>query len=526
VDVVVGSEITNRFDIRYLARTPSDTRDTVSRLMSETIRYVREKSRAGHYETKAFWDMVVCGLGCVELYQDFEEDDEGLTLLKRISPFYVRPDPFAREVNLRDSRYVIRRAWVSRRDMKYMFEDKWDDLKESIQQTADSAPSGIQRIMGYSAKDAGFYNAKSQEFLVNDYQYYLRRKLWKVRNPITQEVLEARTEKEYKQLVDMIRESALINSYPITDAFEMENVNQVPRREYRRAYICGDIVLAESDIPTNHFSYYFITGFEDHQEDKTSWFGLVRPLRDPQRWSNKFFSQMIYMVSTSPKGGLYYEDGAFDDEEQAKRDHARPNTMIKVLPGGINKIHQREQLRPISGLDSMMEHAINAIPNVSGVNYFLQGLQSGNQPGVVVQSYQKQGMVILSCLLDALQQYREDVGDGYLAHVREYMPDNRIIRINDELGADQIVHYSKELASHKYDIVVSQSPTTPNQQKEFWEMMTTTNLFGQLMQLFPIPSSIFNYMPLPDQFKKDWVKEVEMQKQMMAGMPTAEGATA
>lgn len=517
IDVVVGSEITNRFDIKYLARTPSDSREKMGSIMTETVRYVRDKCRASSYESKAFFDAVLCGYGCIEIYQDYEQDPDGLTMIRRVSPFYMRPDPNARDTNLRDKKYVIRRAWISKDDIAFMWPEGYEKLKDATFSNPGDTSNGnlnIQRLAGYAAKDAGFYRKAASEYLINDYQWYERSSMWRIQDPTSGDLVEAMSLNEKKQLIGFIQEKASAMRYPLSDTFEEQYVTKLPRRDYYRAYICGDVVLSKAKIKTGDFTYYFITGFEDHQEDGTKWFGLMRPMRDPQRYVNKFFSQMVYIMATASKGGLFFEEGTFEDEAEAKRQYAQPNSLIKLLPGGYDKIHERNTANYPTGMESLLEHASNAIPNVSGVNYFLQGLQSGNQPGVVVQSYQKQGMTILSVLFESYNQYKEDIGGSHLEFIRNYMPDNQLIRITDESGGDQIIQYSKDQSAQKYDIVVTQSPTSPNQQKEFWDMMTQTNLLGTLMELgYPVPPSIFNYLPLPDSLRQDWVAEVQQQMQ-------------
>jgi hypothetical protein len=528
VDTVVGSQITNRYDIKYLARTPDPTRETVSKLMTETVRYVRERSRASHHETKAFWDMVVCGLGCIEIYQDYESDPDGVTIIKRVSPFYMRPDPDAREVNLRDKRYVIRRAWVSEDDFRFMWPEAYEKLDKKAQDISsrpDSPNVSIQRIAGYNAKDSGFYNKKKGEYLVNDYQWYERASWWRIQNPLTGELIEAHSSQNKNDAIRLIAEEAAMRGTFIQDSFEDQFVAKLPKKVYKRAFICDDVVLSVEELRTGGFTYNFLTGFEDHTEQSTQWFGLMRAMRDPQRYTNKFFSQMVYIMASAAKSGYFYEDGTFENENEARRLFAQPNSLIKLLPGGANKLIERQGARFPTGLESLMEHSMNAIPNVTGVNLFLQGLQGGSEPGVVVQSYQQQGMTILSVLFDSFQQYQEDIGDAYLAFIREYMPDGMIVRINNEKGGEQIVSYAKATAFQKYDIVVTQSPSSPNMQREFWDMMTQTNLLGQLIDLgYPVPPSIFNYMPLPDQFRQDWMKEIELQRQMeMQQMMAAAG---
>jgi hypothetical protein len=61
------------------------------------------------------------------------------------------------------------------------------------------------------------------------------------------------------------------------------------RKVYRQAYL-GNVLLEIGDAPAkNHFSFKCMTGKRDR--NKNTFFGIVRAMKDPARWSNKWMSQ-------------------------------------------------------------------------------------------------------------------------------------------------------------------------------------------------------------------------------------------
>jgi hypothetical protein len=75
------------------------------------------------------------------------------------------------------------------------------------------------------------------------------------------------------------------------------------RKVYRQAYLGANVLLEIGDAPCkDHFSFKCMTGKRDR--NKNTFFGIVRAMKDPARWSNKWMSQTMHIMNTTAKGGI------------------------------------------------------------------------------------------------------------------------------------------------------------------------------------------------------------------------------
>ena len=66
INAVSGSEITNRFETRFFPRTADD--EMFAEIVTETLRYIRQRADVEHEESGAFRDAVICGMGATEFW--------------------------------------------------------------------------------------------------------------------------------------------------------------------------------------------------------------------------------------------------------------------------------------------------------------------------------------------------------------------------------------------------------------------------------------------------------------------------
>jgi hypothetical protein len=78
---------------------------------------------------------------------------------------------------------------------------------------------------------------------------------------------------------------------------------------------------------------------------------------------------------------------------------------------------------------ALLQYAVQAIPQVTGVNFELLGQQDIQNPGVVEAMRKQAGMTVLATLFDSLRRYRKILGRIRLQVIQTRMSDGRIIRI-------------------------------------------------------------------------------------------------
>src|SRR5690606_902047 len=97
------------------------------------------------------------------------------------------------------------------------------------------------------------------------------------------------------------------------------------RKVYRQAYL-GRVLLEIGEAPCrDRLSVFCSTGKRDR--NKNCFYGLVRSMKDPQRWANKWLSQTLHIMNTTAKGGIVAERGIFDNDEDAEESWAKQDSI-------------------------------------------------------------------------------------------------------------------------------------------------------------------------------------------------------
>jgi hypothetical protein len=267
------------------------------------------------------------------------------------------------------------------------------------------------------------------------------------------------------------------------------------RRVYKQAFIGNKVLSHGPSGCEGHFTLNCITGKRDR--NKGTWYGLVRSMKDPQTWANKWLSQILHIMNSNAKGGLFYEEGAFVDPRDAEKSYARPDKMIGVRPGALaqGKIQERSPAQFPAGFQMLTEYAVSAIRDVTGINLEILGMREANQPGVLEYQRKQAGMTVLSTLFSSLRRYRRERGAVMLYYMKEYLSDGRLVRITGQDKA-QYVPLMKQ-ADVKYDIIIDDAPNSPNQKEIVWQNLS--HLLPGIKDIVPpkVLLELLEYSPLP-----------------------------
>jgi len=483
-DAVSGYEINNRQEIKFKPRTVDDSKQ--SDILNAAVKWVLDQTNAQDEESDAFNDTLIGGYGWIGTSMDYETDPDGKVCMERVPPMEMYWDPFAKKKNLSDARFIQRIQWKSKAEVKQLWPDaNMDNTGDVWEEDHQSEPHNANLAFLYKSNQTGF-DEKTGRYRVIQHQYFETETAYKVVDPQSGEsvILDA---KKFKIAQEMMP--------GLTSA-------KIKRRVYKEAFVVGGEVVEKSDLKCQGFTFKAITGKRDRT--KNLFYGLARVMKDPQRWANKFFSQILHIINSNAKGGLMAEEGAFVDPKKAEDQWADPSSVILLKNGAIsaNKLKERVAAGYPQGLDKMLQFAVSSIPDVTGVNPEFIGAVDRQQAGVLEQERKKSAFTILAGFFDSMRLYRKDQGRLLMHYIKEYLNDGRIIRITTPQGEMPIpLRLTDDAMS--YDVIVDQAPDSPNLKEEVWQSL------GQLVPQFlkagiPLPPSILKFSPLPTEMAQEF----------------------
>lgn len=559
VDAVCGQEIGSRRETRYIPREEGDVQG--NEVLTSASMWFRDRADADDNDSEAFRDTVTAGMGWTESRLDFDDNPEGDLAVERLDPFEMAWEYSAKKKNLAGANRLWRVRCVPIAEARAMFPDFDDD-----QLDADWAASGVwdaasadphtstpirDRSKGRTLDGSG----ELKEVILVHLQWVEREPAWRVVIPAPPEPPQVQlpaggpsapqgmalqgqapmqapiqellapppkpetklvSEEEYKTLVAGLAEMGLPPE-------ALSGVKQ--KRKVRYQAFLGSVVLkAGPTACPDHFSFQCITAKRD--QNKGQWFGLVRPMRDPQSWYNKWLSQLLHIMNSNAKGGIMAERGAFEDDLQAEENWAKPDGIVWMKQGALSGANQKWTLKPSAqfpaGHQYLTELAYNAIRNVVGVNLEMLGMREASQAGVLEYQRRQSGMTILQPIFDSLKSYRREQGEIILYYIQEFLSDGRLIRVVGK--QDEKYLPLMRQAALEYDIIVDDMPTSPNQKEMTWQIVTqmlpyvkdmlTPEVMLRLLKSSPIPSAVLSDIE-EMQKKQSESPSAQMQQRMM-----------
>lgn len=474
---VAGVEVQNRQEVKYSPRELGDA--GLNELQTAAADWVRDNCDAEDEESEAFQDVLICGLGYTETRMDYDKSLDGNILIERGDPMELFWDSAARKKNLGDRRWTARvKRWAPEE-----IKDKWPQwekgkatktwLEDSFEtEPHDATPPFYTGDTGEKPTD------KTSEVVM--FQWFERESVVRVQNETG---IQEFTLEQFAQIEQAIKNAGL-------------QYVQQKRRVFYQAWLVGDELMEAGPAPLeDQFTLCPITGERDAPNG--CWFGLGELMKDPQRWANKWLSQIMHILNSNAKGGLLAEVGAFENRRRAEEEWADPAAITWVTDGAIanGRIQQKQMVQMPVGIERLLQYAIEAISDVPGVNQELMGLVAREQPGVLEGMRKQAGITMLATYFDALRRYRKESGRVLAEMIRTYIADGRLIRIKQDSA--QYIPLLRDKLSQDYDVIVDQAASSPNQKEQTFAVLQ--QIVPQLLEAgIRMPPETLDYLPLPE----------------------------
>jgi hypothetical protein len=498
IDAVCGAEVSNRQEATYKCRTLG--MDAVAQTMTAASKWVRDECQAEDEDTDAFRDALICGMGWTEMKMDYSENPDGMPVMPRIDPIEMRWDPAAVKPGLSDRRWDAQGVWMDNDLIKI----RWPDA-ETAGAGDDSEDGNLRHIQQGNRYDPNNQSTNNNQ----DDKRINQTRVWSYQ--CCQNEVYYRVDDGSGQIQDVDAKTF----GKIRKALDQHGLKYV--RAWKKVYYHMFLtdgedgsVLQFGPLPIQKgFTRHCITGKRDR--NKNQWYGLTRVMKDPQRWANKWLSQIMYIINSNAKGGLMGETGAFKDIRKAREDWASPDRIIELNEGGINKIKEKTAAAYPAGLSQLMEFALNSLPQVTGINLEALGLADRDQANVLEQSRKQAAYGLLAPIFDSLRRYRFAQGRMLFYFIQKFISDGRLIRVVGP-GTEQVVPLLKAPDAFEFDVVVDQSPNAPDTKTQTWQALMQL-VPAALKAGMPVPPQILSYAPIPTSLATEWQQYMEQAKQ-------------
>lgn len=536
-----GIERRSRQALLYVALTADDQQaQLIGEQESKRYSWFEDQSGLEYERSLAFEDLVIGGIGVVDYGLSRIVDPQGAPRGNKCDPCdFWWPGPTGKQNLGLGTTSPVR--WLARET--YMDVDeairKWPDQTLFLRAAA-GGPANEDQFpdFGYGAKKAipyvvpwimtaplnkgggGGAEGKPGKCPILEWQYYEDQPGFYFVDPLFGDDTWLNRPDFFKY---QSRLRALYKTQ-ITDYDEIEH------RVYKRAYLLQRRILLQAPkvLPTRDqgYTWNFMTAWYDGT-DKV-FYGLVRPLMAPQRYTNAMFRQTLEIMGASTKGGLLAETGAMTAAQRNDylENRARPGYVGFVQAGAVsgNRIKDLPIPQIPAGSMQVLQFCMSVMEQIVGLSTSLLGNDQSNTPGVSLRKRFTAGMVLLAPLFDALSRFRRR--EGYL--VSEFMrllSDGRIVRIIGRFDS-QALPLTKNPDYLKFGIKLDENDQDPDLRRYYMDqvaaiapiLIRTGNFIPELLDYFPLPQSLLKSI-------KQGIASSEQQKMQMAqqGLVSAGG---
>lgn len=498
VDVLVGFERQNQYDLKALPQGESDRGADDAEILSWLLKFQQDQTETAETLSEVFEDGIIRGAGAIEVGVEWAYDPQGEIKVRKLRPGKnFLWDPYSELYDLTDARFCIKFKWAFLDDLESLFPDKIDEINAAVtsldaklaatssdnvtSQGRPEDPYGRTNAHPHEAheNELAMYDPVGLRILVLEVWYRVNDRHYFAINQVTGKVEDSESRAEM---------AALVRS----DPQRWKMVERV-RRKMRMGTVLPSTYITlehrESPYENDQDTYPFVIYKAKHKGEHI--YGLVRNLKDPQRIENKKVSNALDLAGRfgamrpmAPKGSLEdprtLEDASDTSTVIYNKERGEPGYLVPPLEG-IAKV--------LADLGQMLGE--NAVKTVSGINADLLGQKSDDTSGIAIARRQAQGQTIATVFFDNLKRTRKIVGQRLARRIQQVMTTEQVLRlVNPNTGEQRLVminpraaadmneveyklwlskqkdtqrpYILRDVSSLKYDIQIADSPSTPS----------------------------------------------------------------
>lgn len=565
ISAVEGEERTNRQEMKFYGEGAED--DQTAYAMNRILKWIMDQCGGQFSLSKQFRSTIICGEGWVVPEVDYFDDPNGKLKLAYVDDEEMFVDPLSTDETAADARYLHRVRMMSDEELNA----RWPGSAEKVRQIClengigpETDGKGFRDIYSTPNDTASpkLYDAKRKLWAVIETWWAQIEPGWVVVNEQTQ-LLEERTPDEFEamktereqqqrdwfQSVMMggVPQPALpgagsaMTAIPAPDQggpavppFSAQpgpaplgpmpqplQAMQRPIRRFYQAFHTFETLLDKTASPLvrlKRFPYVPFRGLWD--KIGKEWFGITRPLHDPQRQHNVEQSVIVQLMQLMPKQSWMGPKGSFHDKTKWGESVAQPGSMLEY-----NAMRGKPEPIPVQAIPRHLIDMAFTRPQtmreISGVNVDLMGQRVASDPGVVMEMRQKAAKTVLAPLFDNFRMSKMALGKVLLAYIQAYITPGRTIRVLGPEGTTDVVTMSQDMSLGDYDLTVEETNATVNDRIATLNILQTT--LPQLAKAgMTVPPEIIDLLPMQPHIRDAWKRQIMWELTLAGKLPPPE----
>ncbi len=366
LDSLSGVEIQSRFRTSVQDASGIIENEKLAHALTNSLYFIQKEQRIPHKGSLKFKDMLICGAGWSNSYQE-----DGSFTYDHVSPFNILPDMDDLSEQFDNMKYVCRKRWLE----PDMVRKTWPKVSSYIDfsdpglNTTVYSPEIMDRNSNFT--DINNYSGYSQSrVLVCEVQYKEPKKAYYGMD----------SNGFYFETFDEEKAEQLANS---SKDINVKDSNQIIRSLFLNSYLLETAPLNPNIPGLKDFSY--IPCIWKRRSRTGVPYGLLDGMKDLQRDSNVRLTKALYLANSSKlfiTGNIPPGQSTQQFEENLKR----PDS-VTILPEGTT--FALESNEPLSdGQLKMFDRYELLMNRVTGIHDDMMGIQTNASSGVAQRQRQ------------------------------------------------------------------------------------------------------------------------------------------
>jgi hypothetical protein len=372
IDFLLGMEKQQRSDPKAFPRNPSD--EDAAEAATDAIRFVCDAQNMPMVASQVWESMIVEGCGGVDVcVEPGAKEGEYEIVLHPVHWDRMIWDPYSRERDFRDAKFLGVITWMDEADLL----SRWPDAGDMV--------------------DIAYAAATSQTSMTAAWDDRPRDSVWADGKRKRVRVVQL-----YWQVGHEWRCGTFTRGGWLEEAKPSVYVDEDGRPE------CP-LIFASAYVNRDNWRY-----------------GVVRNLIDPQDEINLRHRKAVHNLSVRQ---VQAEEGAVRDVDKARRELARPDGYIETAPGMAFNVLPTGDMA--AGQWQLLQEA-KAVFQTMGPNAALMGKQGAEASGRAIALSQQGGAMEIGAIMDVHRHWRRRVYRAIWRRVKQYWTQEKWVRVTDD----------------------------------------------------------------------------------------------